>query len=255
MDIVANLATYPPRRAGLEKVVRGLAPQVDRLNLVLNQYDAPIPELADIDNLEQIVPHEDTKDAGKFYPDVSGARWVFFVDDDIPYPNDFVSQTITSMNVLPPGRWLGGYHGSIYRRPRFSPRPRQFIRWLTSDNSKIVHDRKVLYYRSALETPTLTDQIATNAAIISASDCPPYEYMRDSQKFVDVRLARWCFEKGITPVCLPRKAGWLGSLDYEETIWEGFTQKNHAHVTEEILKFAFSRANVGDTVSVSRPST
>ena len=69
--IIANLATYPPRRENLLPVVQAIAPQVDQLNVVLNQYDAELPELVDIPNVKQIIPHEDTKDVGKFYPDVS----------------------------------------------------------------------------------------------------------------------------------------------------------------------------------------
>lgn len=251
MKIIANLATYPPRRAGLEQVVRGLAPQVDRLNLVLNQYDAPLPELADIANLEQILPHEDTKDAGKFYPEVGDADWVFFVDDDIPYPADFVERSIEHMTALPAGRWLGGYHASIYRQPSLLSRIRKIVKMLRNGRKMPAYDRTVFHYRAGLDLPIQVDQIGSGTAVMAARHAPPYEYMRDSQKFVDVRLARWCFEQGITPVCLPRKDGWLASIDYEETIWTGFTSKNHAHVTDEILTFAFSRPNVGTTVSVS----
>jgi hypothetical protein len=33
---------------------------------------------------------------------------------------------------------------------------------------------------------------------------PPYDYMKDAQAFVDVRFARWCFEKGIHQAAAPR---------------------------------------------------
>ena len=41
--IVANLATYPPRTSNLLQAITAIAPQVDRLNVVLTQY-IPGPE-------------------------------------------------------------------------------------------------------------------------------------------------------------------------------------------------------------------
>jgi len=38
--IVANMAIYPPRLDDMLQVVRAPAPQVDRLNVVLNEYSS-----------------------------------------------------------------------------------------------------------------------------------------------------------------------------------------------------------------------
>ena len=250
--IVANLATYPARRDGLKAVIEAIAPQVDRLNLVLNQYEAPLPEFEGIANLNQIVPEEDTKDAGKFYPETTGADWVFLIDDDILYPADFVAKSIAAMRALPEGRWLGGYHASIYYRPRFSLSPKRLIGYLRYRRDRIADYRRPLRFYEALSQPVAVDQVATNAAVIAGADLPPYAYMRDSQKFVDVRLSRWCFEQGIRPVALPRQAGWLGEMRYEETIFHGFTRQNPPHVAEEIWSYAFKRPGLGDPVSEHR---
>jgi hypothetical protein len=127
--IVANLATYPPRRLHLIAVVGTIAPQVDRFNVVLNEYEELIPELNSFGNVRQVLPPEDLKDAGKFLPDTTGASHVFLVDDDLIYPSDFVAHTLASLAALPPGRFMGGYHGSIYQKPPFSLKPRHFKRW------------------------------------------------------------------------------------------------------------------------------
>lgn len=236
--ICANLATYPPRRSNLLRVVKSVSPQVDRLNVVLNQFSSPLRELQRFENVRQIIPDEDTKDAGKFYPDVSGADFVLLIDDDLIFPEDFVAQSVASLKALGPG-YMGGYHGSVYERPRPAFSLRALRRWLLYSAGRIADNRRILRFYEGLEHPVLVDQIATNTAIMRGCDLPPFEFMRDSQKFVDVRLARWCFEQGIRPVCLPRTSGWLGEVRFEETIYRGFTRRNPPHVAKEIWSYAF----------------
>ena len=248
--IVANLATYPKRRDHLAAVIAAIAPQVDRLNLVLNQYEAVLPEFAGVANLNQILPDEDTKDVGKFYPDTSGADWVFMIDDDMNYPPDYVARSLSAMKALAPRRVLGGYHGSLYYRPGPTLRPKRLIGWLRWRRERIADYRRPLRFREALERPTVVDQIATNAAVIAGADMPPYSFMAGSQKFVDVRLARWCHEKGILPVCLPRAAGWLSEERYEETIFRDFTRQNPPHVAEEIWTYAMQVPGRGEALDV-----
>ncbi len=241
--IVANLATYPARRDGLMQVVRAIAPQIDVLNVVLNEYDAALPELDEYPNVRQILPPHDTKDAGKFFPDTSGAEYVFLIDDDLVFPDDFVRTTLAAMRAIGPG-YMGGYHGSLYRKPAFSVRWSKFLKWLRYMDRQyreahIAEYRRVFVSYKALDHPLVVDQVATNAAIVAGSDLPSYDYMKDSQKFVDVRLAKWCYEKSIAPVVLPKPAEWIKPIRYDESIYEGFTRTNPPHVAREIMTYAF----------------
>lgn len=237
--IVANLATYPLRRKNLERVVQKISPQVDRFNIVLNQYDEVPVELEKYPNVVPIIPEDDLKDVGKFYPDVGEAKYVFLVDDDIVYPSDYVSATINRFETLPMQNYMGGYHGSLYLRPRL----RQLLR---HPSLLFTYDKRVADFRSGgfhfsgeLKAATVVDQIGTGTAILRGKDMPSFEYMRTSQKYVDVRLARWCFERGVTPVCLPRAANWLEELSFDESIHGCFTTKNPSYVNAEILTYAF----------------
>ena len=246
--IVANMATYPQRRSGLEAAVHALLPQVDRLNLVLNEYNTPPDELKGIDGLNCIIPKEDTKDVGKFYPDVADAEWVLFVDDDIIYPADYVKLTVERARKLESRCILGGYHTSIYRRPRLrleiESLRRCSIYWLRW--WKVANLREVTSFRDHVAETFFVDQIGTGAAIMAGHLMPPYGFMRTSQKFVDVRLALWCFEKGILPVALPREANWLSTEDDEQSIFRTFTTRHHRHVAKEIWRFAFKRRYIGE---------
>lgn len=239
--IVANLATYPPRAANLMAVVERLAPQVDRLNIVFNQYET-IPEAyRAIPTVNPIIPSEDTKDVGKFYPEVSAADYVLYVDDDVDYPADFVAETVRRFEAVPLPRILAGYHTSLYKRPDLKPslhalRARAVF---TLHRHKIARYRQVKGLSQAVAHASVVDQVATNAAIIRGRDAPDYAYMRNSQKFVDVRLAKWCFENDITPICLPRPADWMSTAPDDDSIFRTFTSSHHAHVADEIWSYAF----------------
>jgi hypothetical protein len=256
--IVANLATYPPRAEFLTRVIASIAPQVDRLNVVLNEYDAVPASLAGIPNVHAILPDEDTKDVGKFYPDISGAEHVLLIDDDVVYPEDYVARTLASFRSLAAPRAVGGYHCSVYTRPSLSLSPsglRRFLRFHLRP-SRIAGYRRILHFGLDIPEPLLVDQVATNAAILRAEDMPPWDYMRTSQKFVDVRLARWCFEQGIVPVLLPHEPDWLlpsaaVGVAFEETIIGDFTSRHPPHVAREIWRYAFKRPQVGRPVPVA----
>ncbi|MFQ1699281.1 hypothetical protein ACJ5NV_01665 [Loktanella agnita] len=260
--IVANIATYPPRRESLVAVLSQISPQVDKINLVLNEY-ADIPaEISQFTNVDAVIPHEDTKDAGKFYINVSEADYVFLIDDDIIYPADFVTRSVERFKQLGNG-FVASYHGSIYQKPRIKMRkirPRAsvlkaFVAGIVSDiedikehKIRLADFRKVFSFYRHLDTAVIVDQIGTGTAILRGSDTPSYDYMRDSQKFVDVRFAKWAFDRGLSSVVLPKDDDWLKPIRYEETIWETFTQSNPPHVNAEIMSFAFKSPRLGETL-------
>ena len=112
------MATFPPRSGNLPQVVDRILPQVDRLNVVFNEYHSVPHKYRNRPGLCPIIPEEDTKDVGKFYPDVSDAEYVFLIDDDVEYPKDYITEMVDKFDDLPEGRFLGGLHTSIYRKPK-----------------------------------------------------------------------------------------------------------------------------------------
>lgn len=248
--IIANMATFPPRAAGLKRVVERILPQVDQLNVVFNEYSQIPKEYENVPGLCSIIPHEDTKDVGKFYPDISESEYLLFIDDDVDYPEDYVAETIKRFDSLPKGKFLGGYHTSIYQKPKINFTPsgiKRYIRCFLFPH-EIAAFRKVVSFFEDLDAPVVVDQVATNSAIMRGQDMPSYSFMRDSQKFVDVRLAMWCFEQGIETVALPRKSGWLATEPDDHSIFLNFTQKHYSHVAREIRNFAFKKPHVGNIV-------
>ncbi len=245
--IVANLATYPARKNHLRQVVAAISPQVDRLNIVLNEYDAIPQYLSRYTNVHGIIPDHDTKDAGKFYPDTTGATYVVLIDDDIGYPSNFVSTLVESVQATGLARIFAGYHTSIYHRPPISGTVyalKRLVRFYLSPNH-IARFRTIHHFGKTLDQNIYVDQIGTGAAIITGADMPSYRHMRSSQKFVDVRIAKWCFERAIPRVSLNRISDWLTYYDVDESIFTTFTQQHPKHVATEIWSYAFKDERVG----------
>lgn len=236
--IVANLATYPPRAHRLESVVAALSHQVDLLNIVLNEYEEIPSALRRLTNVRLILPDVDYKDVGKFHPKVDGNDLVFLVDDDLNYPRDYVSATRHHIDSLGAAPCVYGYHGTIYARPRFSWSPRRFVRWLRYGPDRILEGKDVYRFSRSLDQPTVVDQIGTGTAVLAGHLMPPLEYMLTSRKFVDVRMARWCFERSISMVCLPRSSSWLTEERQQDRIFD-FTRSHPAEVAAEVAQFAF----------------
>ena len=114
--LIANIATYPPRAGRLEQMMSIIAPGVDRVNLILNEYDDIPAHLAKRGNVVPVIPEEDTKDTGKFLPEVGDSDLVFLVDDDLIYPTDYFSRSADLYEALGEGKWVGGYHGTFYSK-------------------------------------------------------------------------------------------------------------------------------------------
>lgn len=242
--IVANLATYPARRHMLMYTIFDMLPQVDRINVVLNQYSAVPEEFANLEKVVPLIPSFDMKDVGKFYPTVSPEDIVLLIDDDIRYPEDYVTKTVGFYENLPIKEVVAGYHASSYTRPslqHFIKNPLDLFRW----KSRLSDFRRSYWFLSAQLDSVVVDQIGTGTAIMYGKFLPPFEYMLGSQKFVDVRFARWCFENKFLQVCLPREAGWLGQQDAEESIYEKFTKLNNHDANREIKSFAFKNSQIG----------
>jgi hypothetical protein len=83
----------------------------------------------------------------------------------------------------------------------------------------------------------LVNQLGTGCAMTRGDLLPPMDYMATSQRFVDVRFARYCHENGIGMVCMARPDQWIRDLQPEESIFESYTRIHHGEQLGEILTF------------------
>ncbi len=248
--IIANMATFPPRHENWRRVLECIAPQVDRVNIVFNEMD-DVPEVVgEFDNVHGIIPDADLKDTGKFLPEVGANDWAFTFDDDILYPSDYVSKCIQMLEATGIENAVGGFHGSIYEKPRFL-RSRLLRKLLNKDPNYIVGRRKIFGFSFALEQSLFVDQLGTGAAFMKGRHVPPFSAMQTAQKFVDVAAAHYWFVKGIQPICFAREKDWIRPMHDEKSIGSinlNFTMKNPGNVADIIHEFAYKRPQIGQQV-------
>lgn len=205
--IRAHMATYPKRRDVLERSVRSIATQVDRVFLVLNEYAEVPAELAGIANLEPILPERDLKDTGKFLPAPAPEDVVVLADDDLLYDPGHVRHLMEAGERLGLERNVVGLHGTIHRSPTA---------------------RKAFRFHHALDRTRRVHQLGTGTMLALGRNLAPLEVMADSQKFVDVRYARWLAGRGIGCWAVARPEGFLREIPpsrgRRETIFTSFTR-------------------------------
>ena len=220
--IIANMATYPARVDTIKKTVPIIAKQVDVLYICLNEF-SEIPEfLSEYKNIKAFIPKQDYKDVGKFVTKMKDNDDIFYVDDDIIYPSNYVKRTIEIREEFDHIKPIIGYHGIIYSD--------------VFDGSS--GQRNVFSFKFGLNQHRLVNQLGTGTIHCKGWQCPTLEYMNNSQKYVDVRFARHAFAYGYPMICGSRSQGWMQEVHTDETIFEGFTKKWPIPVTREVQEIA-----------------
>jgi hypothetical protein len=241
------MATFPGRAGVVEQAVASMADQVDRMNLVLNEY-SEIPEWTrKYASLNPIIPEVDTKDTGKYLVPVADSDWLFTVDDDILYPPDYVQKSMESAQRLKPPGVIAGYHGTVYRKPRYLPSNRQIRKLLGLDPNYIVTRVNRFFFFNRLDRDHLVDELGSGTSFSLGQDVPPFSEVKTAQRFIDVRFARWAHQTGRKMVCLAHPEHWMQSISVPEetSIYSSFTAGRPENVALEIEAFAFRIRGAG----------
>ncbi len=217
--IIGNMATYPGRESSsLSKAVSSLAPQVEVLNLCLNGF-VHIPDwLSRFDNVNAFLPDRDYKDVGKFVVPPADNDDVFYVDDDIHYPRDYVQYSMEVREQYQSLEPIIGYHGVIY-----------------ADVFDGTHTcRNVFSFKTRLPKNRVVNQLGTGTVHCKGWQAAPLSVMSGSQRFVDVRYANYAMEKGFPMICAAREAGWIKDLCTTSSLFEEFTKEWPESVVREV---------------------
>jgi len=245
--IVAHCATYPARSSTLRENIARLLPQVDRLDLVFNQY-ADIPTWTKrYSNLVGHLPTSDLKDTGKFKPTPHPDDVVILIDDDLLYPANYVEQMVATAQqagIFSRGA-IGGLHGTNYRRWPSLQDVRGMLRMLRTGSGRTGTFRDTYNFWEKLDTPTRVEQLGTGTVIMSGAVWPGLDPVKKSQRQVDVGLAQWAFTQSIPLVALPRPANWLVNTDQEETLYHAYTRRMPAALSQAIQTFAYKTPGTG----------
>lgn len=234
---IGKLATFPERLENLIVVLDNLKKQLDQIYVVLNEYSSVPSEIKNrYKNVEFKIPEDDLKDVGKFIDIPTSAEdYIFYLDDDISYPKEYVNQMIEIFESLPIEKKAIGVHGVIYS---------DFFDGIQQSRLVFPFNKKQLFFKTV-------NQLGTGTVLCKGSDTPKFNYMKGSEKFVDVRFSMHCADKSISLISIPRPNNWLEPLDTEdEGIFNTFTKSWPDNVTKEAREiFGFSKLDT-ETISI-----
>jgi glycosyltransferase involved in cell wall biosynthesis len=212
--VTVSMASFPPRRERMLRVVERILPQTDRLNIYLNDYDEVPPELID-EKITVVLGKDaagDLRDNGKFYFLEGIERGFHFtIDDDIEYPIDYVQKMILKMEQY--GRHvLVGVHGVIFDQPI----ERFFLR-------RTVYGFQRNQLRDAFVNLIGTGTLGYHTSAIKL-ELDDFTETGMADVFIAVRAK----EQGVPIICIQRPKGWLEEMsseavtDDDDTLWEEF---------------------------------
>lgn len=200
--ITASLSTVAWRRPALEQMLPTILPQVDRLNVFLQGYDAT-PECL----RHPKITIADGRDHPQWLAIKSTAKlfWVaqglvadgvhLCVDDDILYPADYAAHVAGKIERYE-RKAIVGFHGARYR----------------DTVNHIYRDRTEWHYEKLCASDVPVHTIGsgtigwhTSALRLTFEDLPDWDA-------VDYRIAIAAQKQRVPMLCLQRRDGWLKSL-------------------------------------------
>ena len=235
--VTASLATIPSRRKSLKKVVARLLPQVDQLNVYLNQ--TPAVGTPDYPHLPEYLKHpkiqavwsQDTEygdrgDAGKFFWSQDTLGYHVITDDDVLYPADFVSKLLEGVERHG-RRAVVGFHGAILLEPFHS----------------YYRCREVHHFTKRVPRDVPVHVIASNSLCYHSSTIELHRDDFELPNMGDIWLAVQAQKQSVPLICLQHSEGWLRDDEgtREDSIYAHSTkkeksQKNTADVQTRVVR-------------------
>lgn len=222
--IRAHMASYPARQSVMLNVIERLLPQIDHLFLVLNEYSKVPEAIKQQEKITVALSSENLKDVGKFYFAPEPDDTVFLVDDDIAYPDDYVSKTLELVDRLGYENRCYAYFGNAlsFEEGR--------VRWRT-----YMFDKALGRVRGA-------SIVGTGTVCVMGRHMPPLDYMKEFIGMCDLGFCNWQLEHENLPWLLTRDENWLQDILPQElsaeTLYNTVHKSNPMKQQKLIKKFA-----------------
>lgn len=222
--VVATVVSFPKREKQFKLVIKDILPQVDRLQVYLNDYKN-IPDFLINDKIKVYLGEDfagDIADNGKLYMTNNLYGFHFTIDDDIKYPNDYVKvlkENLQHYNY----ECIVGVHGIDILHDQF-------------EHYYHKNSRRVYVYNNKLDNNKEVNILGTGTVAYHTSLFKPNFLEINKPFMVDIFFAIQANRKNIPLICIKRSKNWLGDYEtHEQTrIYEVFN-KNDEYQTNLIL--------------------
>ena len=196
--VIASMASIESREKSLYETVLSIYDQVDKLYVYLNDY-SKIPNFLRRDKIEVILSvNGDLGDSGKFFPVDGLYGYIFTMDDDIIYPENYVRKMCEKIDFYQKKAFICVEGG-------FVPKHK-----LTSFYDEVYGFRfdRVLAEDASVEIPG-TGTLAFHSLIGHVN-------MEDFKNGImtDIWLYLFCERKNIPRIAIQRPQGWLKDTNH-----------------------------------------
>jgi len=212
MKVTANIATYPPRFATLQKVIDSLVDQVDEVRVYCNEID-------DLSFLQAYLNKDYNKknkiilicgwvsnfnltDNGKFYflDNLTEPEYYLTCDDDIIYPPNYVE---TIKKAIDHYGCIVGFHG----------------RQLLGTGLDYYKDHKSFHFLGSVTNDEVIDVVGTGVCGFRTDYFHPKELAHSAEKRMsDLIFSLEASKQKKQIGIIKHDAGWLKMINNKETI-------------------------------------
>lgn len=196
-SVTASIASIPSRVKMLKLAVNSLLPQVDFLNVYLNNYSS-VPSFL-INKKIKVARSQDfgdLGDAGKFYWSNKISGFHLTCDDDIIYPKGYVESIVRAIEASNRSA-VFGYHGAI----------------LTSPFETYFKSRRRFHFNKFLKDNTSVHILGTGALGYHTSTISVHRENFSIPNMADIWFGILGQRQKIPFVCLRHKGGWIKGID------------------------------------------
>jgi glycosyltransferase involved in cell wall biosynthesis len=209
LPVVVSVCSIPEREAKLERTLRSIAPQCDRLHVYLDRYEREPAFLQRLGVPVTVVRSQDRpglRDNGKFIVlerllAAGDDAYCLTIDDDIEYPADYVNAMLKALQAYDDAV-VAGVHGVTLK-----DKPRGYF-----------SDRRMVHaFTRALERTRPVNVLGTGTTAFRARLFEGFTLASFEQPgMADLYLAVACLQRGIPQLCIARPEGWLTDLGEED---------------------------------------
>ncbi|MEV3806028.1 glycosyltransferase family 2 protein [Aeromonas veronii] len=201
--IYASLATMPSRLESLEKVIDRILPQVDEINVYLNNF-TNVPEFLKHKNIniEKSQNNGDLRDNGKFFfSDKITSSYIITVDDDIIYPQDYVQKLVSALATYK-NKAAIGVHGVIF----------------AENIEKYFTGRTVYGFNKSLCSDRIVNLLGTGTLCYHTDTLNLNHLDFKTTGMADIWTAIFAKRQQIPMICIKRPESWMKVFHNKNTI-------------------------------------
>ena len=231
--VIGSMATFPAREKTLTDVLDKLSPQMDMIYIYLNEYKYIPSSLEAYENVYPILgvdSYGDLNANGKMiYLEYEKEDcYVFTLDDDIIFPDDYVSKMVGIMKSMN-NKIAVTVHGSI----------------IPDDASWYYERTNVFGARKSLDYHTAVNLIGSGTFAYYSKMIPLNFTNFTNEVFVDLQLSLEALKNKIPLISVERDADWIVFIKYEG-LWEQFKSELTHHTRILQTNTAWRLFNVKD---------